>query len=188
MLVSWELALASLIVGIVIMLVLGNFISMSRNAAQKNSESFDRLQRLLTDVLNGIKPLKAMSVEDRVGPLLQEEAISINKSVRRLVIAKHGMQWLREPILMVFMAFGLYGAVILWGFSFEVVLIMTLLFYRTSTSIARIQLAYQQLVNSDDYYKRVKNKINLSSSNTEKFSGTISPNFKSELNLENICG
>ena len=82
MLVSLELALASLIVGIVIMLVLGNFISMSRNAAQKNSESFDRLQRLLTDVLNGIKPLKAMSVEDRVGPLLQEEAISINKSVK----------------------------------------------------------------------------------------------------------
>lgn len=185
-LVSWKLAISSLIVGILIMLVLGRFISMSRRASQVNSDSFDRMQRQLTDMLGGIKPLKAMGMQNLVGPLLKAEAELINKSVRNLVTAKHGLQWLREPILTIFIALGLYGALAIWNLSFEVVVIMTLLFYRTTTSVARVQISYQQLVSSDVYYRRIKKKIEIAQENQENIVGKIHSRFSNSIKLENI--
>ena len=149
MLVSWRVTIASLVAGVVMIVILGRFIEMTRRASHHASQAYNDLLSQLTDTMTGIKPLKAMSLEGRVGPLLESEARSINWALRRVIIAKECMQWLREPILVIFLAAGLYASLTVWRFGFEVVLVMALLFYRTVNNIARLQNAYQQLAASN---------------------------------------
>jgi ATP-binding cassette, subfamily C, bacterial len=184
--VSWQIAMASLAAGIVMMVILGQFINMTRHASLSASAAFQELLRQLTDALNGIKPLKAMAMQERVALLLEAEASFINKAARRLITAKHGMQWLREPIMVIFLAFGLYATLVVWQIRFEVVLVMTLLFYRTAISIARLQTAYQQVVSSHVYYQRIREKIAAAKAEQENTSGRTAPDLREAVRLEHV--
>jgi ATP-binding cassette, subfamily C, bacterial len=186
MLVSWQVTVASLVAGTVMMIILGRFIEMTRRASQHASQAFNDLLRQLTDVLTGIKPLKAMAVEERVGPLLEAEALKINLALRRVTIAKECMQWLREPILVIFLAVGLYVALAVWKTSFEVVLVMALLFYRTVNNIARLQSAYQQLAASNAYYQRIREKIRTAIGEKEAFTGRRAPVLSQAVRLDHV--
>lgn len=186
MLVSWQVTVASLVAGAVMMVVLGRFIEMTRQASQHASQAFNDLLRQLTDALTGIKPLKAMAMEGRVSPLLEAEVRSINWALRRVVIAKECMQGLREPILVIFLAVGLYASLTVWTVGFEVVLVMALLFYRTVNNIARLQNAYQQLAASNAYYQRIRQKIRTADGEKEIFTGRRAPTLSQAVRLDRV--
>ena len=158
-LVSWEVTVAALLAGVVMMVLLGKLIGVSRRAGQQQSKALDGLSGLLTDVLQGIKPLKAMAVEDRIAPLLETETISLNKALRRAALSKEAMSRLQEPILAVFLAVGLYFVLTDLGTSIDSVLIMALLFARSATYIGQLQSSYQKLVAADHFSRSVIGKI-----------------------------
>jgi ATP-binding cassette, subfamily C, bacterial len=185
-LVSWKVTVASIVAGAVIVLILGRFIGMTRRASIKATEAYNNLLTRLTDALAGIKPLKAMGAEERVGPLLENEASSINLALRNMVTAKESVEHLREPILAAFLAGGLYFVIELRPVSFESVLVMALLFHRTVNHIAKLQSSYQTLVNCEVFYRRIRAKIDAAEAQGESFSGTIAPRFIDAVRAENI--
>ena len=186
MFVSWPIALASLGAGVVMMIILGRFIGMTRRASAAASVAFQELLRQVTDALHGIKPLKAMAVQGRVVALLESEASDINATARRLVTAKHGMQWIREPLMAMFLAAGLYAALVIWQVPFEIVLVMALLFYRTAVSIAQLQTGYQNLVSSEVYYRRVREKIDAAAAQRETMAGVAAPDFRRAIEFDHV--
>ena len=52
-------------------------------------------------VLSGIKPLKAMACEDRVGPLLESEIRDLNRAKQKQVLSLGAVRALVEPLFVV---------------------------------------------------------------------------------------
>lgn len=184
-LVSWEVTTASIFAGAFVVLVFSRFINMTRRAANRASAAYNSLLAQMTDALVGIKPLKAMGAEERVGPLLEKEANSINLAQRAMVTAKESIENLREPILAVFLAIGLYVVIELRPTPFESILVMAMLFHRTVNHIAKLQTSYQTLVAAEVYYRNIRKKIVDAENNSETFHGTIEPKFDHAVKVEN---
>ncbi len=183
---SWRVTLAAMVAGAVMALVLGYFIGMTRRAAKKAATSYSLLLGRMTDILAGIKPLKAMAAESRIAPLITHEAESINHAMQRLIIAKEGVQALREPIIILFLATGLYSVLSVGSVPFEMALMMGLLFHRAVNQIARLQSAYQQLTADEPFYRRLTEMIDSTIQEKERFTGNGAPKLDQSLRLEGV--
>lgn len=185
-LISWEVTVASLVAGGVIIVVFGRFIGMTRRAAIKATVSYNALMTRLADALSGIKPLKAMGAEERIGPLMEHEASSINLALRKMITAKVSLEYLREPIIALFIVGGLYLIIEKRPMPFASVLLMAMLFYRTVNHIAKLQTTYQTLVSSEIFYRKIRNKIDDAEAEREIFRGTRAPQFNDAIKAENV--
>jgi ATP-binding cassette subfamily C protein len=185
-LISWKVTVASLVAGGFIILVFGSFIGMTRRAATKAQVAYNALMTRLADALSEIKPLKAMGAEERIGPLMENEANSINSALRKMITAKVSLEYLREPILAVFLAVGLFVVIERQPMPFASILIMAMLFYRTVNHIAKLQTTYQTLVSSEIFYRKIRNKIDDAEAEREIFKGTRAPQFNDAIKAENV--
>jgi len=62
LLVSWQLTVAALLVGGLIVVLLGAFVRMARSAGDEQTVLLNALSARLTDAVQGLKPLKAMAL------------------------------------------------------------------------------------------------------------------------------
>lgn len=144
-LVSWRVAVLGMIVGVLILMLLRRFVSMSREAGAFQTRMMKSLIRRISEILPGIKPIKAMGREADLLPLLERETDSFNQAQQREVLASESMRSFQEPILVVFIAVGLYS-VLTWGtVSFSEVMVLAFLFYRLIGHLNRIQNSYQDV-------------------------------------------
>ena len=72
-LVSWKLALLGIALGGTILMILGPFVKISKKAGRRQQSSTQGFVSLLTDMLIGIKPLKAMARQEHFLPLFGRE-------------------------------------------------------------------------------------------------------------------
>jgi ATP-binding cassette, subfamily C, bacterial len=185
-LVSWQVTLAAIVAGAAMALVLGYFISMTRRAAKRAASGYSTLLSRMSDILAGIKPLKAMAVENRVAPLMTHEAEAINHAMQRLVIAKEVIQALREPIIILFLAIGLFLALEMGGIPFEMTIMMGLLFHRAVNQIARLQSTYQRFAANEPFYRRLSDMIDSTAREEEHLGGDGVPSFENSLQLDHV--
>ena len=69
LLISWQVTVISLIAGLFIIGLLRPLVKMARSAGIKQTRIFQSLLIRLTELLNGIKPVKAMGREDQIQAL-----------------------------------------------------------------------------------------------------------------------
>ncbi len=72
--ISWRLALAAVCVGVLLTVLLAGLVRRSRQAGMERLDRVRELAAGLTDVMQGLKPVKAMGRERAYSPLLEAEA------------------------------------------------------------------------------------------------------------------
>ena len=174
-LVSWRLALLGLLVGGVILLILGPFVRMAKKAGRRQQTSTQGFVILLSDTLIGIKPLKAMSRQEHVLPLLGHETRSLRRALRRQAVSENMVNEMREPIFMVFAVVGIYLAQARFVVPMSELLIMAMLLYRTVASLGRVQRQLQRAIVLEASHRAVHRMIGEAESEREKFTGTRVP-------------
>ena len=105
-LVSWKLALLGVAIGGTILLILGPFVKLSKKAGRRQQSSTQGFVTLLSDILIGIKPLKAMARQEHFLPLFARETRSLRRALRRQAIGENMVNEMREPIFMIFAVIG----------------------------------------------------------------------------------
>jgi len=105
--VFWKLTMISLMISIVLLFILKGFIKMSRGAGVQQTELMKALIGRLTDMLQGIKPIKAMAREDHIQVLLESETEDIKKAQQRHVLASESLKAFQEPLLVIMVAVGI---------------------------------------------------------------------------------
>lgn len=174
-LVSWQVALLTLAVGLGVVWVLRYFVAMSRQAGQRQTTLMKSLVRRLTDALPGIKPVKAMAREDKLLPLLERETEGLNQAQRRQVLASESMKALQEPILVLVIAVGLFS-VLTWGSQpFSSVLVVVFLFYRVVGRVNLLQMDYQDVTVGESAFWSIRELIENAEADREVGSGTLPP-------------
>jgi ATP-binding cassette subfamily C protein len=144
-LLSWQVALGTVVVGAIMARVFRGFVRAGRAAGQDRTRLNRSLASRLIDVLQGIKPLKAMGRESLVWPLLESETEGLNQAQRRQVTATEGLKAFQEPLLTVLLAIGLFVVIEIGDQPLSSVLILAFVFYRLMQHINTLQSRYQTM-------------------------------------------
>jgi ATP-binding cassette subfamily C protein len=144
-LVSWRSSAAALLAGTVIVYALGRLVRMARRAGAKQTRLAKSLLGRLTDTLQGVKPLKAMAREMLVGPLLEKETRDLNRALEREVLSKEALNALQEPLIVVFLACGLYFALTRTALELPTLIMLALLCAHIIAHLGKVQKEVQKM-------------------------------------------
>ncbi len=142
-LISWQMALGTLVVGSVFLFLLRRFVGMARQAGRQQTELMRSLIARLTDALRGIKPIRAMGRENHLQPLLERETEGLNRALRLQVTASETLRLFQEPTLSALLAVGLFFALGVGDLPFASVMVLAFVFYRLMTQANQLQSRYQ---------------------------------------------
>ncbi len=145
LLISWQIALAALVAGSLMLFVLRGLVGMAREAGQDQTDLMRSLISRLTDALRGIKPVRAMGKERHLRPLLEGETRGLNDALRKEVNASETLRLLHEPIVTGMLALGLFAAFSFGDFTFAAITVMAFVFYRLMAHVRTLQGRYQIL-------------------------------------------
>ena len=186
LLVSWQLSVLSLLIGVVIILSLNRLVRMSRQAGRQQTRRTQALVMRLSDTLVGIKPLKAMARHVRLRKLFAADARELNDALRRQVFSRQATRNLQEPILAVFLAFAFFTAVTYLAMPLAQLIVMGYLLVRTVSIIGKAQQSYQIANLSESAYWSMYNTIQEAENEKEVFSGTTVPTLEKSCVIEDV--
>jgi ATP-binding cassette subfamily C protein len=175
LLISWKLASVSLVVGGGIALMLSSLVRKGHRAGRRQTRRTHELVGALTEILIAIKPIKAMARHRQLGSMLERKVVELKAALRQQVVAKQAVQNLQEPLLVLFLAGGLYVAMTVWSESLGELLLMGLLLERTVAMTGRIQRHFQAAATAESAFWSVHSIIEEAGCNREPAGGTLRP-------------
>ncbi len=185
--VSWKITLISLMVALLILFTLKGFIKMSRGAGVQQTELMKTLIGRLTDMLQGIKPIKAMDREGHIQALLESETEGIKKAQQRHVLASESLKAFQEPFLAIMVAVGLYYILSFEKQSFATILVMIFLFNRLLGRVYLAQACLQELSANESAFWSLLTSIEHTQKEREIDTGNRKPeNIKKGISLDAI--
>lgn len=185
-LMSWQLALLSSGVGLIMVATLNRFVVITKRTARQQTKQLRSMIGELADVLGGIKPIKAMGRHARFAALFRRDAVGINKAMRRQVFAKHANRALQEPILAICLAIGIYAALTIWSMPASEVFVMAVLLVKTVLTIGKAQLDLQNLRLHESGFIAIADAIDAAKALHETSVGKKTPRFEHEIEFRDV--
>jgi ATP-binding cassette, subfamily C, bacterial len=174
-LISPFVALAGILAGGVLVLILMGLVHKGREAGDQQTRVIKSLSARLIDALYGIKPIKAMGREMHLQPLLEGETRELNEIQRRTVLAVGTLSAMQEPLLVLVLASGLYLLLTFTAVPFATLLVMTFVFHRMVGNIHGLQGIYQSLAWSEATFWSLRAGIERAEAEVERTDGQAEP-------------
>jgi ATP-binding cassette subfamily C protein len=143
--VSWQLAVFAMLTGCAGVFIFRQVVAAAQDAGSRQTELLRSLSVRITDTLQGIKAIKAMAAEGRALPLLDREIRGLDEAQRQRVLSEELFRAAQEPVLVVILAIGFFGAVTLGGASLPALMVVAVLFYRLFNRCQSAQEIYQAI-------------------------------------------
>jgi ATP-binding cassette subfamily C protein len=168
--ISWKVTLVATLIGGVVVVVLGPLVRVGRRAGIKQTKLFKWMLGTLTDVFQGVKPLKAMAREGRVGPLLEHGTRRMESATRKQVFSREAIAALQEPIMVSMLCLGI---AVMWFMDFTIgsMGVMVLLVSRTLDALNKAQRRYQRVAVQESAYWSLMETIEDAEKAEERLSG-----------------
>lgn len=185
-LMSWKLAALSCGVGLLMILTLNRFVVITKRSAKLQTKVLRRMIGEMTDILGGIKPIKAMGRQAGFATLFRRDVMAINGAMRDQVFAKNANKALQEPILAIFLAVGIYAAMTFWKMPAGEVLVMAVLLVKTVLTIGRAQQDLQAVRINESGYLAIADAIDAARSEVEGSAGKEKPVFEQAIAFRDV--
>ncbi len=143
---NWQLTLVAFGVGAGIVLVLNSLVRTARRAGQKQTDRTKQFVTYLTDVLNNIRPLKAMGRHGAFIALLDHKNALLRKALRRQVLSVQTLQVLQAVFMAIAIGIGGYVALEHLRLEFGQLLVMGYVIWKLLKNMATVQSHYQKAV------------------------------------------
>jgi ATP-binding cassette subfamily C protein len=166
--------------------VLGRLVRKAKRAGVRQTKVLQSLLAHLTDSLQSIKPLKSMAREEFADSLLQTETNRLNKAMRKQVFSKEALRALQEPLIITFLAVGLYFAMIYLDLSLASVVTLAFLLARLMSQLGKVQRQYQNMMIAESAFWSMQDKIQDARKNRETASGGQTATLEKEIRLEGV--
>lgn len=174
-LISWRMAIATLVIGAVFIFLLRGFVQVARDAGREQTELMRSLITRLTDALRGIKPIRAMGRENHLQPLLERETEGLNQALRRQVNAGETLRLFQEPALALLLGVGLFIALAVADQPFASVMVLAFVFYRLMGHANQSQSRYQTLTVGESAFWSLIEQVEVADKEREPPRGSRSP-------------
>ncbi len=186
MLVSWKVALAALAAGAVLILLLGWLVRMARAVGRRQTELMQSVMARITDGFRGMKPLKAMGQEQRLGRFLRRRVDDLNQAARQSVIYRQALAHLTEPIIVLFLALGMFIAHEILQVPLTLQIVMAVLFFRLITRLGNIQQFWQSVMLTESAYWAVRQTLSEIAAEREENAGGKIPQLPAPIALRDV--
>ncbi|HVO24357.1 MAG TPA: ABC transporter ATP-binding protein [Candidatus Margulisiibacteriota bacterium] len=186
LLVSWPATLAALLGGALMVSILHQLIRVSRRAGARQTKLGKSLLLRLTDSLRAVKPLKAMGRERLLGPLLESEARRLNRALELEVLSKAAMRALQEPLIVVVLAAGVYGALSILAVPLATIIMLVLLCTRILDCFGKLQRELQDLVAAESALDSLQALIRQTEAAREIKHAGAAPSLRHEVRLDAV--
>lgn len=186
LLVSWRFTVIACLIGVLMVVILAPTVTMVGKASRRRTLRLNSLSSLLVEVIQGIKPLKSMSRELFVIPLLKREAMELFRAQRLVVISSALRGNIPELFLVTSLGMGLYTAVELIGVNFASIMVLALLFMRIMTRVSVWQGKLHRLVNLTGSIDAVDKAVEEAGAASETFHNGIAPTLSRDVRLKSL--
>jgi ATP-binding cassette, subfamily C, bacterial len=185
-LLDWRIALAGLLVGTAVALLMNSLVRISRHAGFKQTDRTADLTIYLMDMLNNIKPLKTMQrYEGLIGNLTR----TLKRLKRTLItreFARVGLLEGSDAILAIVMGAGVYLANRNFSTPLPELAISGIIFFQIIQRLSRLQKFMVVSAQVEGAYVRVEQLITLAETQKEPSGGTIAPDADKVCRFENV--
>jgi ATP-binding cassette subfamily C protein len=185
-LVSWKATLIALALGIFLWFPLHRFVKKSKNAGRRQTKLKKSLASKFVDIIQSIKPLKAMAREDRSEAVLVSISNKLKGSLQKEVTSKESLTAYQEGIKVAFLLLAIYAGVSLWHIPPTTLLILVVLLGRIVGKLATIQKDYQQMMIYEAGYWSMAETLDRAIEMREQISGDRKPQFDHNIRLEKV--
>jgi ATP-binding cassette subfamily C protein len=186
-LVSWQATLVTLVVAAAIGTVLSRLVRTARRAGTRQTSVTQSLLKRLTDTLQSVKPLKAMGQESLVGPFLEAETRQLNRALRREVSSKEAMYALQDPLMIAFLAIGLYAAQSRLSLPLATVIVLAVVCGRIIGSLGQAQKEVQRMAACEAAFWSLRATIAAAEAAREPEAGVADPALRRAIELRDVC-
>jgi len=184
--VSWQLTLAAMAIGIVVVFALSTLARLSRAAGRRKTTVLWSLTNRLVESVAWMKPLKASGREALLHPLLASEAEDLGRSMRRLLEAQQATIILQEPIIVMGIAGVLMVAALWFAVPIDALAAIGFLLYRISSRIAAVQRGYVLVTSTGNTLTFVVDAIERAQAVRETHRGHIKPTLRTGIELVGV--
>ena len=184
--ISWEIVLAALVVGSLGVAVLNRLVTISRRAGEHQTHLQKSFMIRLLQTLDGMKPLKAMAMEESVKPPIEADVRNLNKALRVIVVSRETLAESHEFIRALAVAGGLYLFVAVWSQPVDGLLVLALLFARTLQRTSQLQAQYQAVAENKSAFAFVRSTIAAAEQAREPGLGGTAPRLTSAISLRDV--
>jgi ATP-binding cassette subfamily C protein len=184
--ISWRATLACLGASFIILFILSRLVRKARQAGLRQTTVFQSLLVHLTDSLQSIKPMKSMAREGTADALLQTETKRLNKALRKQVFSKEALRALQEPMIIAFLAIGLYLSMIYFKLSLASVTVLVFLLSRLMSQLNKVQRHYQKMMFSESAFWSLQDKIQEAEKNRETALGGQIPILQKAIRMDAV--
>ncbi len=184
--VSWKLALFTLMVSALMLGTLHRFVLAAKRSAKIQQELLRSIVGRLSDVLIGIKPMKAMARQARFALLFDRDLKDIRKAARRQTFAKSVNRALQEPIMAICLTMGIYAALRVLHLPLGEVIVMSVLLAKTTLTVGKVQQELQNFFASENGLLAVGQAVTDARAEQEIDRGGNAPTLNSEIEFRDV--
>jgi ATP-binding cassette subfamily C protein len=167
MLISWQLTLAAAIATPVMLLVFHSRLTMARSSGRAQTHLEKSVLARITDTLQGIKPIKAMGIQQRLEPIIEKDLLALLGALRQQIVAGQTLKTMQEPFIVFLICTAVYFLVTYGKVDTSVLIGLALLFYRTMTQLGSLQKRYQLVEMNHSAYRSLRGMIDDAKAATE---------------------
>lgn len=186
LLVSWQAALAALGAGLTFFYAMNRLVRAARRAGARQTTLLHSLLFHLADILQAVKPLKAMAREDAGVALLRTETVKLNRALQREVLSKEALRAFQEFAIAAVVAAGLYVALTQWRLPLPSVMVLTFVLARILGQLGKAQQRYQQMVACESAFWSLKRTLAEAEGAREPQLGAVVPRLERAIRFEGV--
>ena len=184
--ISIPITLGGILLGIVVMFILRNFVTLARVSAKTLAKHQGTLLSTLIDGLRGIKSNKAMGLQDRLQKYLDQDIVKLADMRKRIILSSSVLKNFTEPVQVLGIAIALYILSSYWNGGFEELLVLIMLFYRTGQRLGNLQIYYQQIFTAIPPFWFVINIIQNAKKEREDLKSGDEPSLNKSIVFNNV--
>ena len=183
---SWRASLVAIVAGTVVISLSHFLVRITRKAGKRQTRFMSSLMANLTDTLQSVKPLKAMSREHLADQVLAHDTNQLNKAQRKQVLSGALLDSAQELMFTGFICLGVYAAIGWYEMDLPVVMVLVVALGRAFSFFGKVQKQYQKLAQGESAYWTLKAAIAAANDAEEALAGGERPAFEQRIRFDNV--
>lgn len=166
--VSWKITLVAVLVSPLLLQAFRSFLGMARSSGREQTVAEKAVLSRVTDTLQGVKPIKAMGIQHRLVPIIEQDMNALFEALKRQILSSQVLKTMQEPLIGIVVCLAIYLLITYGKIETSMMLGLALLFYRSLTQLGSLQKRYQLVEIHQSAYCSLRGLINEAKAAAEK--------------------
>jgi ATP-binding cassette subfamily C protein len=184
--ISWRASLTAIVAGVVVIGLSHFLVRLTRRAGKRQTRLMSSLMANLTDTLQSVKPLKAMSREHLADQVLAHDTNQLNRALRRQVLYGAVLDSAQELMFTGFICLGVWVAIEKFNIDLAMVMVLVVALGRAFSFFGKVQKQAQKLAQGESAYWALMDSINAATDAEEQLDGGVTPHFEQGLQFKDV--